>query len=65
MNIQSETVRKYVLEHLEDGSFSPEKRLPGFRKIADELKISCPVVQNSLDKLVNEGNLLAKPRSGL
>ena len=65
MNIQSETVRKYVLAHLEDGSFSPEKRLPGFRKIADELKISCPVVQNSLDKLVNEGILLAKPRSGL
>ncbi len=65
MNIQSETVRKYVLEHLEDGSFSPEKRLPGFRKIADELKISCPVVQNALDKLVNEGILLAKPRSGL
>ena len=65
MNIQSETVRKYVLEHLEDGSFSPEKRLPGFRKFADELKISCPVVQNSLDKLVNEGILLAKPRSGL
>ena len=65
MNIQSETVRKYVLEHLEDGSFSPEKRLPGFRKIADELKISCPVVQNSLDKLVNEGILLARPRSGL
>ena len=65
MNIQSETVRRYVLAHLEDGSFSPEKRLPGFRKIADELKISCPVVQNSLDKLVNEGILLAKPRSGL
>ena len=34
MNIQSETVRRYVLAHLEDGSFSPEKRLPGFRKIA-------------------------------
>ena len=65
MNIQSETVRKYVLEHLEDGSFSPGKRLPGFRKIADELNISCPVVQNALDKLVNEGILLARPRSGL
>ena len=65
MNIQSATVRKYVLEHLEDGSFSTGRRLPGFRKIADELKISCPVVQNALDKLVNEGILLAKPRSGL
>ncbi|MBR4662865.1 MAG: GntR family transcriptional regulator, partial [Lentisphaeria bacterium] len=54
MNIQSETVRKYVLAHLEDGSFSPEKRLPGFRKIAEELNVSGPVVQNALNTLVNE-----------
>ena len=65
MNIQSATVRRYVLQHLEDGSFSPEKRLPGFRKIADDLRISGPVIQNALDTLVNEGILLAKPRSGL
>ena len=42
MNIQSETVRKYVLEHLENGSFSSGMRLPGFRRIADELNISGP-----------------------
>lgn len=65
MNIQSETVRRYVLEHLEDGSFSPEKRLPGFRKIAEELNVSGPVVQNALNTLVNEGILKAAPRSGL
>ena len=65
MNIQSETVRRYVLEHLEDGSFSSGMRLPGFRKIADELNISRPVVQNALNTLVNEGVLRAVPRSGL
>ena len=65
MNIQSETVRRYVLEHLEDGRFSSGMRLPGFRKIADELNISRPVVQNALNTLVNEGVLRAVPRSGL
>ena len=65
MNIQSETVRRYVLEHLEDGSFAVGKRLPGFRKIAEELNVSGPVVQNSLNTLVNEGILKAVPRSGL
>ncbi len=65
MNIQSETVRRYVLEHLEDGRFAVGKRLPGFRKIAVELNVSGPVVQNALDTLVNEGILKAAPRSGL
>lgn len=64
-NIQSETVRKYVLEHLENGSFSSGMRLPGFRKIAGELNISGPIVQKALDTLVNEGILRAAPRSGL
>ena len=65
MNIQSETVRRYVLEHIEDGSFAVGKRLPGFRKIAEELNVSGPVVQNALNTLVNEGILTAAPRSGL
>ena len=65
MNIQSETVRKYVLERLEDGSFSAGMRLPGSRKIAEELNISRPVVQNALDTLVSEGILKAAQRSGL
>ena len=65
MNIQSETVRKYVLDHLEDGSFTSGMRLPGSRKISEELNISRPVVQSSLDTLVNEGILKAAQRSGL
>lgn len=65
MNIQSETVRKYVLDRLEDGSFTSGMRLPGSRKISGELNISRPVVQSSLDTLVNEGILKAAQRSGL
>ena len=64
-NIQSDAVRKYVLEHLENGSFFSGMRLPGFRRIADELNISGPIVQKSLDTLVNEGILRSEPRSGL
>lgn len=65
MNIQSETVRKYVLDRLEDGRFTSGRRLPGSRKISEELNISRPVVQNALDTLVNEGVLKAEQRSGL
>jgi len=65
MNIQSETVRKYVLNRLEDGSFTSGMRLPGSRKISEELNISRPVVQSALDTLVNEGILKAAQRSGL
>ena len=65
MNTQSETVRKYVLDRLEDGTFSSGMRLPGSRKISEELKISRPVVQSALDTLVNEGFLKAEQRSGL
>lgn len=65
MNIQSETVRKYVLDRLEDGSFTSGMRLPGSRKISEELNISRPVVQSALDTLVNEGILKAAQRSGL
>lgn len=65
MNIQSETVRKYILENLEEGVFKPGSRLPGSRKISETLDISRPVVQNVLDTLVNEGVLRSVARSGL
>ena len=37
MNILPETVRKYVLNCLEDGTFRVGKRLPGSRKISEKL----------------------------
>ena len=65
MQTQSDTVRHYVLERLENGTFEPGMRLPGSRKISEELTISRPVVQNALDTLVNEGVLRSVSRSGL
>ena len=65
MNIQSETVRHYVLDNLESGNFKDGMRLPGSRKISEMLNISRPVVQNALDTLVNEGILQSVSRSGL
>ena len=65
MNILPETVRKYVLNCLEDGTFREGKRLPGSRKISEKLNISRPVVQTALNMLVNEGILKAAMRSGL
>lgn len=65
MNNPSETVRKFMLDQLESGRFAPGKRLPGSRKIAEELNISRPVVKNALDTMVNEGILKAAERSGL
>lgn len=64
-NTQSETVRKYVLDRLEDGRFTSGMRLPGSRKISEELNVCRPVVQSALDTLVNEGVLKAEQRSGL
>ena len=63
MNIQSETVRKYVLDRLEDGSFTSGMRLPGSRKISGELNISRPVVQSSLDSM--QDVCVCKLRRGL
>lgn len=65
MKTQSDTVRHYVLERLENSTFEPGMRLPGSRKISEELTISRPVVQNALDTLVNEGVLRSVSRSGL
>lgn len=65
MNIQSETVRSFVLNSLENGDFTPGMRLPGSRKISEMLDISRPTVQNTLDTLVNEGILKSIQRSGL
>ena len=65
MNSQSETVRQYVLERLENGEFRGGMRLPGSRKIAEATGVSRPVVQSALDTLVNEGLLRAVSRSGL
>ena len=65
MNIQSETVRQYVLDLLESGVFSGGMRLPGSRKLSEQLGISRPVVQSALDTMVNEGVLRSVSRSGL
>ena len=65
MNVKAETVRKYVLNCLEDGTFSEGMRLPGSWKISEKLNISRTVVQKALNTLVNEGILKAAPRSGL
>ena len=65
MNTQFETVRKYVLDGLENGTFSAGMRLPGSRKISKELNISAPIVKNAMNVLVNEGILKAEQRSGL
>lgn len=65
MNSQSETIRSFVLNSLENGDFTSGMRLPGSRKISEMLGISRPTVQNTLDTLVNEGILKAAQRSGL
>ena len=65
MNTHSDTVRHYVLDKLENGTLDAGMRLPGSRKISDELNISRPVVQSALETLVNEGILRSVSRSGL
>ena len=65
MNTHSDTVRHYVLDKLENGTLDAGMRLPGSRKISDELNISRPVVQSALETLVTEGILRSVSRSGL
>lgn len=65
MLVPTEVVRKYVLNCLEDGTYTEGMRLPGSRKISEKLNISRTVVQKALNTLVNEGILKAALRSGL
>ena len=65
MKTQFEVARKYVLDRLENGTFSAGMRLPGSCKLSKELNISAPIVKNAMNVLVNEGILKAEPRSGL
>jgi ABC-type glycerol-3-phosphate transport system substrate-binding protein len=62
---QTNKVRKYILDNLESGSFNAGSKIPGSRELSELLDVSRPIVQNSLDTLVNEGVLKSFQRKGL
>ncbi len=57
-------IRNYILELLESGKLRQGEKLPGARKIAEDLNCSFTHVQAVVESLVQCGVLKAVPRSG-
>ena len=62
MNNQYEQVEEYVLNLLESGI---QGRLPAARRIAQEISVSFPAVQSTLNTLARKGLLEIRPRQGV
>lgn len=54
-----------VLEHIRQGRLRPADRLPGSRVLAESLGVSRSTVVNSYDRLIAEGILISKTKSGI
>ena len=51
-------------KHISSGILSEGQRLPGVRKLASSLQVSEDTVQQAYAQLLDEGCVIAKPRSG-
>lgn len=64
MKDRSIQIRNYILDLLESGKLQGGEKLPGARKIAEDLNCSFTQVQGVVESLVQCGVLKAVPRSG-
>lgn len=57
-------VRAYLVKCILNGSFPQDKALPSCRKLSTQLKVSRNTISIVYEKLLDEGYLISKPRSG-
>lgn len=54
-----------IFEHIRQGRLLPSDRLPGSRALAESLGVSRSTVVNSYERLIAEGILVSKSKSGI
>lgn len=63
-SLQSQ-IRRKMVESILVGSFPPGTKLPSSRKLADQLKVSRNTVLSVYQKLIEEGYIVTRERSGV
>ena len=64
LNLQDQ-IRQRIVERVAVGSLAPSQRLPSTRALARHLKVSRNTVAAAYQRLVADGHLEARPRSGI
>jgi len=64
LNLQDQ-IRKRIVERVAVGSLAPTQKLPSTRALARQLKVSRNTVAAAYQRLVADGHLEARPRSGI
>ena len=64
LNLQDQ-IRRRIVERVAVGSLAPEQKLPSTRALARHLKVSRNTVAAAYQRLVADGHLEARPRSGI
>ena len=68
MPVHSVSLSDYVYEELlhqfQTGKYSPGSRLPGELKLAQEFRVSRPIVRGALSHLRDDGYVVSKKGSG-
>jgi len=64
VTLQSQ-IRQQVIEHILAGQFLPGQRLPSSRELASQLGVARNTVLLAYQRLIEEGHLIARTRSGL
>lgn len=61
----ADAVFEQLRNRLEDGSLGPGDRLPSERELADQMRVSRPVVREAINMLVGQGLLEIRARRGV
>jgi GntR family transcriptional regulator/MocR family aminotransferase len=64
LNLQDQ-IRQQIVERVAVGSLAPAQRLPSTRALARHLKVSRNTVALAYQRLIADGHLEARPRSGI
>lgn len=64
LNLQDQ-IRRRIVERVAVGSLAPQQRLPSTRALARHLKVSRNTVALAYQRLIADGHLEARPRSGI
>lgn len=64
LNLQNQ-IRQKLVDAILSGVFPPGYRLPGSRKLADQLGVARNTVVSAYEQLIEEGYLLSRERSGI
>jgi GntR family transcriptional regulator / MocR family aminotransferase len=64
LNLQDQ-IRRRIVERVAVGSLAPAQKLPSTRALARQLKVSRNTVAAAYQRLIADGHLEARPRSGI